>query len=95
MALYDLRLEEDHFWNMTPIEFDYLVKRYILEEQRFDRRVALISYIIASTSPNIKRGKKYKIDDFMLHDYGHPQGKKAEWLNTLTTLRSQLSQLKK
>lgn len=92
-AVYDLKLTDEAFWNMTPVEFDYIMKRYILEEERFDRRAALIGYLMVSVWGSAK-SKKYKIDDFMLHDYGSKAEKKENWKESLQTLRQQIGKTK-
>jgi len=86
IARFDLNLNDDEFWDLCPIEFDALWKRWILQQEREDRRVALI----AVTLVNINRSKKsqpVKIDDFMLHKFKKEEDTQQPWEKQLQTVR--------
>jgi hypothetical protein len=93
MAIYDLHLTDEFFWSITPIEFDYLVKRYLFEEEKTDRRYALGAYMMV-TCWSTSKGSKPKLEDFMLHDYSGKKEKKTNWKESLQVLREQVSKVK-
>lgn len=70
VARYQLRLSEEDFFDITPLQFTYLTLRYEQEREASDFRAG----VIASTTANChrKKGKKaFKPKDFM-PDYGAP-----------------------
>lgn len=93
MAIFDLGLTDEFFWSITPIEFDYLMKRHLYTEERTDRRYALGSYIMA-TCWSTSKSTRPKFDDFMLHDYRGKQEKKTDWKQSLQVLREQVGKVK-
>lgn len=94
MAVYDLKMTDEFFWSLTPVEFDCIMKRYILDEERLDRRAALIGYLMMQVWGG-KKGKKDKIDNYMLHDYHGKKEKKENWKESLHTLRQQIIKTKR
>ena len=63
IARYDLGLTEDEFWNLSIDEFNALLKRHNLKQEREDSRAAMICTVIANIFRG--KGKPYKITDFM------------------------------
>lgn len=63
----ELGLKPDEFWDMIPSEFGILVehryKAITEEENRHQRRTALLAAMIANYSGMTK--KRYKVEDFM------------------------------
>ena len=59
-------LTDAEFWCLTPKEYSYLVKRFGQEQERYDRRAALVSSVIANVNRNTKKRKRpYTVQDFM------------------------------
>jgi hypothetical protein len=80
MAMYDLHMTEEAFWNCTPALFDEIIERWILQEEREDRRHAMVASVIANANRSAKT-KAYKISDFVVHDLrgsNLPKGKTWE-----------------
>jgi len=93
MALFDLHLTDEFFWSITPVEFDYLMKRYLYTEERTDRRYALGAYMMVTCWGSTK-GAKPKLEDFMLHDYRGKKEIKTDWKQSLQVLREQVGKVK-
>jgi hypothetical protein len=85
IASFDLHLSNENFWNLCPIEFDALLERWVLQEERLDRRAALVASILVNIN-RTKKSKISKLQEFMVHDF---RGK-----STQQTWEQQLEMLK-
>ena len=66
VARYDLHLEEDDFWRLTPAQFDALHRRHLAAEEREDLRAGIVASTIANANRDPKRRKQpFKPQDFM------------------------------
>jgi len=65
-GVYNLRLSDREFWNLTLAQFDALVRRYKDEQRRSDYRSAMICSILAEINRDRKRRTKpFSPEDFM------------------------------
>ena len=88
MAVYDIKLTDQQFWDCTPQQFDELIERWILREEREDRRSAIVGVTIANANRSSKT-KPFKIDDFMVHDLrGINLPKEQSWESQLAMVKA-------
>lgn len=87
IATVDLHLTTEQFWNLCPIEFDALLNRWILQEERADRRTSLLATLLVNINKS-KKGKSAKLQDFMLHDFRGTQPQGQSWQQQLSMLKA-------
>jgi hypothetical protein len=63
IARYDLGISEEEFWELSTDQFNALLKRHNLKQEREDSQIAMICAVIANIFRG--KGKPYKIKDFM------------------------------
>ena len=86
-ARYDLRLGEDEFWEMAPIELDALATRRNDEVLRADLRSATIGTLVANIFRDPKKSRPVTVYDFL--DPGlRPKVKpRQSWQDQMQTLK--------
>lgn len=58
-------MQDEEFWNLTPVQLEALVEQYNNEQERQNARAALICAVMANIWRD-KKSKTYKLEDFML-----------------------------
>jgi len=86
IGIYDLRLSDEQFWQLTPAQFNALVKRKMIDEEQKDYRTALICSVIANVfRDKKKRRKPFKPQDFM--PQRRKQKRKQTWQEQLALVQ--------
>jgi len=91
VARFQLGLSDEEFFDITPLQFEYLTKRYEQERDTLDFRAG----IVASTVANCNRGKgqkAFKPKDFM-PDYGGADSKATKGPNQMKMMAMTLNAL--
>jgi len=65
-ARFDLHLTDEEFWELTPREITWLLRRWKEEQIRQDRRSATIAWILAESNRNrTRRARPFSPDEFL------------------------------
>jgi hypothetical protein len=60
-----LGLSDEEFWNLTPIQLNALLHRFLEAQKRLDGRTALICAVLANIYRDPKKHEPFTIEDFM------------------------------